>query len=58
MQSKVLVAIKKFGLAAAEKLSRLAHAWGCKTATDWIMDLNFVKYLAIMRMNTQMFLKP
>jgi hypothetical protein len=53
MQSKVFTAMKKFGLKAAEKLGRLAYSWGHKSAINWMMDLNFAKYLAIMRMNMQ-----
>ena len=40
--------MKKDGLPLAHKLSRIAQAWGNKSASQWPEDKGFIQYLPIM----------
>jgi hypothetical protein len=57
-QSKILATMKKIGLSTARKLSQIAQTWGHKTAASWITDFNYIRYLAIMHINTSQLLCP
>jgi hypothetical protein len=41
----------KDGLLLARKISQIALNWGNKSATKWLLDLNFIQYLSIMDLN-------
>ena len=51
MESKVKRVMREVGRPLAHKLSRVALSWGNSSATQWAKDINFVQYLAIMRIN-------
>jgi hypothetical protein len=50
-ESKLTRAIRDIGLSLACKLSLIAKNWGNNAAEAWAKDLNFAKYLAVMKLN-------
>ena len=50
-ESKLTRAIRDIGLSLTTKLSLIAQNWGNKTAEAWDSDLNFARYLAVMKLN-------
>jgi hypothetical protein len=52
-RSRIEVAVKEFGLPYAHKLSQLAQQWGNESARQWMSDLSFARFLAIMHINSR-----
>jgi hypothetical protein len=50
-ESKIPQAMRKIGLPLAHRLSLLAKKWGNPSAENWILDIRFVRFLAIMQLN-------
>lgn len=44
--------ILQYGHSMAKKISEIAINWGNHTASEWAEDTGFIKYLAIMFMNS------
>ncbi len=51
LEGKLTRAIRAIGLSLTCKLSLIAQNWGNTTAEAWAGDLNFARYLAIIRLN-------
>jgi len=51
LKSRVEVAVMEFGLPYACKLGSLARSWGNESAEQWMFDLSFARYIAIMHIN-------
>ena len=54
MKSRVKQMAETVGRSLAQKLSRIAQAWGNKCAIIWAEDPGFIQFLAIMQINTLM----
>lgn len=54
MKSHVKRLVETAGRSLAQKLSRIAQAWGNKRAILWAEDPDFIQFLAVMQMNTLM----
>ena len=52
-ESKLTRAIRDIGLPLTHRLSLIAKNWGNNTAEAWANDLNFARYLAVMKLNSQ-----
>jgi hypothetical protein len=52
LENRFLNALKEIGFPLARKLSVLAQKWGNDYARNWAFDLSFVRFLAIMHMNS------
>jgi hypothetical protein len=50
--SRVSRAIRTIGFPCAQKLSLLAQKWGNKSAQNWIFDLSFARFIAVMHINS------
>ena len=50
-ESRVLRILKEVGFPLARKLSLFAQKWGNNLAQDWMRDVSFAKFLAIMHIN-------
>lgn len=53
MESRVARIMREIGRPLAQKLSRIAQKWGNKPAVQWAEAPNFIRYLAVMHMNTE-----
>jgi hypothetical protein len=51
LEGRVSRAMKEVGFSLARKLSLLAQKWGNVLARNWMFDMSFVKFLAIMHIN-------
>jgi hypothetical protein len=51
LAGRVSRAIKEVGFSLARKLSLLAQKWGNDLARNWMSDMSFAKFLAIMHIN-------
>ena len=51
-ESRVLRILKEVGFPLARKLSLFAQKWGNNLAQDWMRDVSFAKFLAIMYINS------
>ena len=51
LESKLTRAIINIGLPLTCKLSLIAKNWGNNTAEVWATDLNFARYLAVIKLN-------
>ena len=51
LESKVARFFREFGHAIAYKLCVVAMRWGNKYAVDWMKDLGFARYWAVMKLN-------
>ena len=58
MKSRIVRAMEEIGCSIARKLSRIAQKWGNISATQWMMNPSFIKYLTIIHMNTPPMFKP
>ena len=58
MKSRIVRAMEEIGCSVARKLSRIALSWGNISATQWMMNSSFIKYLTIIHMNTPPMFKP
>lgn len=52
MESAVDKMVRVMGRSQAEKVSGIAFGWGNRSARDWIKDVGFARYLAVMHMNS------
>jgi len=52
MENKITRLIREVGCELALKISRIAQTWGYASATQWAVDLKFIRYLTIIKMNT------
>jgi len=52
MENKIARLMREVGYELALKISRIAQAWGYSSAAQWVVDLKFIRYLTIIRMNT------
>jgi len=50
-ESRVLRIVKEVGFPLARKLSLFAQKWGNNLAKNWMRDIFFAKFLAIMHIN-------
>lgn len=57
MESVIERMVRLVGCCLAQKISRLAASWGNLSASSWNGDKSFVRYLAIIQMNTSGLLK-
>jgi len=55
MESPVKRMVRTLGRSMAQRVSRIAQAWGNKCASQWAWDPGFIQYLAVMKMNTPCF---
>lgn len=51
LENKLSLMTRQIGLPLANKLSCLAQKWGNIKARDWQNDLEFARYLAIIKLN-------
>jgi hypothetical protein len=51
LENKLTKTTREFGLPTACKLSSLAQSWGNQNAGAWSSDLNFARYLAVLKLN-------
>jgi len=51
LEGRVSRATKEVGFSLARKLSLLAQKWGNNLARNWMSDMSFAKFLAIMYIN-------
>jgi hypothetical protein len=51
MESEVVRMMRTVGRQLAQRLSRIAQAWGNKSAAQWAEDLGFIQYLAVTQKN-------
>jgi hypothetical protein len=51
LNDKVSQAMKRIGFPTALRLSLLAQKWGNNAARNWVTDISFAKFLAIMYVN-------
>lgn len=47
MESRVFRLMRREGRGLAEKLSKIAEAWGNRAAKSWAKDCGFIQYLTI-----------
>jgi len=52
MESTVKRLMRTVGHSMAQRVSQIAQGWGNRYAGEWVWDLGFAQYLAIMQMNT------
>ena len=52
MESQVTRLMREVGCGLAEKLCAVAHAWGNRSALNWIRDPGFIQYLTISHLNS------
>lgn len=52
LEGKIERCMRLFGVSFANKLSLIAQSWGNKTAFKWIQDVNFIRFLAVIKINT------
>ena len=50
-ESKFMRTMRNIGLSLTSKLSLIAQKWGNKTAKTWTGDLQFARYLTVMKLN-------
>lgn len=58
MKSRIARVMEEVGCSVARKLSRIALNWGNMSATQWMKNHRFIRYLAIMHINTPPTFKP
>ena len=51
LESKLARAMREIGFPLACKLSLFAQKWGNRNAQEWTKDTDFVRYLAVMKLN-------
>jgi len=51
LEGKIVRATREIGLLLASKVSLIAQKWGNVNSKDWINDMGFVRYLAVMDIN-------
>ena len=51
LETKLSRTMRAIGFPMARKLSMLAQKWGNKSAQEWVNDMGFVQYLAIMNIS-------
>ena len=51
-KTKVEVAVTEVGLLNARRFSLLAQKWGNKSARQWMFDLSFARFIAVMHINS------
>jgi hypothetical protein len=51
LESGLLRAFREVGIRLAQKLSLVAQKWGNTSAKNWISDISFIKFLAVMHIN-------
>jgi len=52
MESNVWRLVKTVGADLAHKISEAGKKLGCKRVEEWVKDLNFIRFLTVMHMNT------
>jgi len=52
MENKITCLMRKVGYELALKISRIAQTWGYASAMQWAVDLKFIRYLTIIKINT------
>ena len=58
MESRVIHALKEVGFPLAMKLSLLAQKWNNDSARNWMYDVSFAKFLAILHVNNPTTFQP
>jgi hypothetical protein len=48
---RVSRAIRTIGFPSAQRLSLLAQQWGNESARNWMFDLSFARFIAVMHIN-------
>jgi len=51
LESSLLRAFRGVALQLAKKLSLVAQKWGNLCAKNWVSDVSFIKFLAVMHIN-------
>ena len=51
LESHLLRAFRGVALQLAQKLSLVAQKWGNISAKNWVSDVSFIKFLAVMHIN-------
>ncbi len=51
LENKLSKTTREYGLPLANKLSKIAQNWGNKHAQNWSSDLDFARYLAVLKLN-------
>ena len=51
MENKITRLMREVGYGIALKISRIAQTWGYASANQWAMDLKFIRYLTMTRIN-------
>ena len=51
LESSLLRAFREVGIRLAQKLGLVAQEWGNTSAKEWISDISFIKFLAVMHVN-------
>ena len=52
MESKIFRLMRTEGRSLAEKLSKIAEAWGNQSAKSWTKDRGFIQYLTISNLSS------
>jgi hypothetical protein len=51
LETKLSRTVRAIGFPIARKISMFAQKWGNKSAKEWVSDMGFVQYLAIMNIS-------
>ena len=51
LEGKLACVVREFGFPLASKLSLLAQKWGNSDAVAWVGDVDFARYLAVMKLD-------
>ena len=52
LENSLLRTFRKVGMSLAQKISLVAQKWGNTSAKIWASDVSFIKFLAVMYINT------
>ena len=52
VENKITRLMREVGCELALKISRIAQTWGYASATQWAVDLTFIRYLTVIKVNT------
>jgi hypothetical protein len=51
LEGRLSKVVRKIGKPLAQKLSAMAQKWGNHSAKDWLSDISFARFLAVLSIN-------
>ncbi len=51
LEGRLSKVVRKIGKPLAQKLSSMAQKWGNRLAEDWLFDISFARFLAVLSIN-------